>query len=121
MNDIHKLPVLPLTDSVVLPGMVIPIELDESESRAAVDAAQTADDRLLLVPRPGGQHAPVGAIAVLEQVGRLPNGQPAAVVRAVSRARIGSGVLGPGAALWVEAHELESVLDDPDRAAELSR
>jgi ATP-dependent Lon protease len=43
------------------------------------------------------------------------------VVRATARARIGAGVLGPGAALWVEAHELESVLDDADRAAELSR
>ncbi|QDP98725.1 endopeptidase La [Microlunatus elymi] len=117
----QKLPVLPLSDSVVLPGMVIPIELDESESRAAVDAAQTADDRLLLVPRPDGQYAPVGTIAELEQVGRLPNGQPAAVVRAESRAKIGAGVIGPGAALWVEVHEVESVVKDPERVAELSR
>ena len=121
MTDIQKLPVLPLSDSVVLPGMVIPIELDESESRAAVDAAQTADDRLLLVPRPDGEYAPVGTIAELEQVGRLPNGQPAAVVRAESRARIGSGVIGPGAALWVEVHEVESFVSDADKAAELSR
>ncbi|WP_210414915.1 endopeptidase La [Microlunatus elymi] len=121
MTDIQKLPVLPLSDSVVLPGMVIPIELDESESRAAVDAAQTADDRLLLVPRPDGQYAPVGTIAELEQVGRLPNGQPAAVVRAESRAKIGAGVIGPGAALWVEVHEVESVVKDPERVAELSR
>ncbi len=121
MNDIQKLPVLPLADSVVLPGMVVPIELDEPESRAAVDAAQTADDRLLLVPRPDGEYASVGAIAVLDQVGRLPTGQPAAVVRAVSRARIGSGVLGPGAALWVEADELSPIVSDSDRATELSR
>ena len=117
----QKLPVLPLSDSVVLPGMVIPIELEESESRAAVDAAQTADDRLLLVPRPDGEYAPVGTIAVLEQVGRLPSGEPAAVVRAESRARIGSGVIGPGAALWVEAHEITPVVSDEAKAAELSR
>lgn len=117
----QKLPVLPLSDSVVLPGMVIPIELDESEARAAVDAAQTADDRLLLVPRPDGEYAPVGAIAVLEQVGRLPSGEPAAVVRAESRARIGAGVIGPGAALWVEAHEIAPVVSDDAKAAELSR
>jgi ATP-dependent Lon protease len=121
MTDTLKLPVLPLSDSVVLPGMVIPIELDESESRAAVDAAQTADDQLLLVPRPDGEYAPVGAVAVLEQVGRLPTGQPAAVVRALSRARIGAGVIGPGAALWVEAHEIEPVVSDEAKAAELSR
>ncbi|GGL67723.1 Lon protease [Microlunatus endophyticus] len=111
---------LPLSDAVVLPGMVIPIELDESEARAAVDAAQTAEDRLLLVPRPDGEYAPVGTIAVLEQVGRLPSGEPAAVVRAESRARIGAGVLGPGAALWVEAHEIETIVSDESRAVELA-
>jgi ATP-dependent Lon protease len=120
MTDIQKLPVLPLSDSVVLPGMVIPIELDESEIRAAVDAAQTADDRLLLVPRPDGQYGPVGTIATLIQVGRLPSGEPAAVVRAESRATIGAGVTGPGAALWVEAHELETLNADSDRATELA-
>ena len=121
MTDIQKLPVLPLSDSVVLPGMVLPIELDESDVRAAVDAAQTAEDRLLLVPRPDGEYAPVGAIAVLEQIGRLPNGQPAAVVRAEGRARIGAGVLGPGAALWVEAHEIETTISAPERTDELAR
>ncbi|SDS02446.1 endopeptidase La [Microlunatus soli] len=119
MTDIQNLPVLPLSDSVVLPGMVIPIELDESESRAAVDAAQTADDKLLLVPRPDGEYAPVGTIATLVQVGRLPSGEPAAVVRAETRATIGSGVIGPGAALWVEAHAIDEVNADTARATEL--
>jgi len=32
-------PVLPLDDVVVLPGMVVPVELDAPEVRAAVDAA----------------------------------------------------------------------------------
>src|SRR5262249_60735964 len=32
----------------------------------------------------------------------LPSGEPAAVIRGLSRALIGSGVSGPGAALWVE-------------------
>ena len=37
MSDIRRLPVLSLTDVVVLPGMVVPIELDEP-AQAAVDA-----------------------------------------------------------------------------------
>ncbi len=104
------LPVLPLTDSVVLPGMVVPIELD-SEAQAAVDAAQTSPAggrdtdtaQLLLVPRVEGRYGEVGTLATVEQVGRLPSGERAAVVRGVGRARVGHGVNGPGAALWVEA------------------
>ena len=41
MSDIRRLPVLSLTDAVVLPGMVVPIELDEP-AQAAIDAARAA-------------------------------------------------------------------------------
>ncbi len=115
--QILTLPVLPLTDSVVLPGMVVPLELDEPDVRAAVDAAQAGGDkqpRVLLVPRPDGRYSAVGTVATLEQVGRLPGGQPAAVVRGTARARIGTGTTGPGAALWVEA----TVVADPETHAE---
>jgi ATP-dependent Lon protease len=103
-------PVLPLTDSVLLPGMVIPLTLD-SAIQAAIDAARTAeasasdDDepRVLAVPRLDGEYGPVGTVAVIEKVGRLPSGQPAVVLRGEARARIGLGVPGPGAALWVES------------------
>jgi ATP-dependent Lon protease len=101
------LPVLPLTDDVLLPRMVTPVELD-SATQAAVDAARTSGDkRLLAVPRIDGVYGPVGTVAVIEQVGRLPSGEPVAVIRGLHRARIGSGVAGPGAALWVESTELE--------------
>ncbi|MBC8092907.1 MAG: LON peptidase substrate-binding domain-containing protein, partial [Pseudonocardia sp.] len=87
-----KLPVLPLADSVVLPGMVVPVRLDNPEIQAAVDAAQSVDRKVLVVPRLDGKYAAVGTIAVLEQVGRLPSGEKAAVVRGEGRAQIGSGV-----------------------------
>jgi ATP-dependent Lon protease len=109
MTETLKLPVLPLTDSVLLPGMVVPVRLDEPEIQAAVDAASSVDRKIIVVPRLDGRYATVGVVAVLEQVGRLPNGDKAAVVRGEVRARIGSGVTGPGAALWVEA----SPVDDP--------
>jgi len=123
------LPVLPLADAVVLPGMVVPLELDEPDVRAAVDAAQAARGdapgdapaQVLLVPRPDGRYAAVGTIATLEQVGRLPGGQPAAVVRGTARARIGSGTTGPGAALWVQATPVTEPTSHDEATLELAR
>ncbi len=121
MSNIQELPVLPLADVVVLPGMVVPVTLDDPERQAAVDAAQTgADSRVLVVPRLEGRYASVGVVATIEQLGKLPGGEPAAVLRATGRARVGSGVTGPGSALWVEAEILEDVPGD-ERVGELAR
>jgi len=46
-------------------------------------------------------------VAEVEKVGNFRGGAPAAVLRTGRRARIGSGVTGPGAALWVEAETVE--------------
>src|SRR5512139_81426 len=101
-------PVIPLDDAVVLPGMVVPLDLSDAETRAAVDAAAAATTagkpQVLLVPRLGGSYANVGVLAVVEQTGRMSgSGRLVAVVRGAERARIGVGTTGPGAALWVEA------------------
>ena len=121
MSDVLTLPILSLPDTVVLPGMVVPVELD-SDTRAVIDAARAGSDgQLLLAPRLADRYPTYGVLAEIEQVGRLPGGEPAAVLRAGSRARLGSGVPGPGAALWVEAEPVE---DEPvtdavrERAAE---
>ncbi|AXK87168.1 endopeptidase La [Nocardia farcinica] len=97
-----------LTDPIVLPGMVVPIELDES-AQAAIDAARAAGtDAVLLAPRLAEGYASYGVIATIEQVGRMRGGAPAAVLKAERRAKIGHGVTGPGAALWVEAEPVET-------------
>ncbi len=119
MPETFELPVLPLADEVVLPGMVAPILLDP-EAKAAVDAAQSAaDSRLLLVPRLDGAYGPYGLLAVIEQVGRLPDGEPAVVVRGLQRTRIGAGVSGAGAALWVQATPIEDT-EPTDHTRELA-
>src|SRR4051794_17866479 len=107
MSETLNLPVLPLADDVVLPGMVAPITLD-GEAQAAVDAARSAaDGKLVLVPRVSGAYNADGVVATIEQVGRLPSGEPAAVLRGLGRARIGAGVAGAGAALWVQVTVVE--------------
>lgn len=109
-----NLPVLFLTDLVVLPGMVVPIELDDA-ARAAVDAARShSDGKLLVAPRLDDRYASFGVVADIVQLGRLQNGDPAAVIKADRRVRIGSGVSGPGTALWIEVTELDeqTVTDD---------
>ena len=107
MTETVTLPVLPLIDDVVLPGMVAPINLD-GEAQAAIDAARSAaDGKLVLVPRVNGTYNADGVVATIEQVGRLANGEPAAVLRGLDRARIGAGVSGAGAALWVQVTVVE--------------
>ncbi|WP_031505937.1 endopeptidase La [Streptomyces megasporus] len=144
------LPVLPLDNEVVLPGMVVPLDLSDSEVRAAVEAAQSAlgrdgesaaagttgttgttgngerpektpekgaKPRVLLVPRVDGTYAGIGVLGRVEQVGRLADGDPGALIRGLSRVRIGAGTTGPGAALWVEGTEIEEVPGGPDGPA----
>jgi ATP-dependent Lon protease len=106
-------PVIPLDDAVVLPGMVVPLDLSDSETRAAVDAAANGPTRggkpqVLLVPRLDGSYAKSGVVGIIEQTGRMAgSGRMVAVVRGTHRATIGVGTTGPGAALWVEAIVLE--------------
>src|SRR5262245_21815789 len=136
MTESVRLPVLPLDDEVVLPGMVVPLDLSDSEVRAAVDAARAAADaarnagpgirstsgsaELLLVPRTDGHYGAIGTRADLEQLGRLPNGHRGAVIRGTGRMAIGTGTTGPGAALWVEATPVADDRGADARARELA-
>ncbi|MFI2030188.1 endopeptidase La [Streptomyces buecherae] len=132
------LPVLPLDDEVVLPGMVVPLDLTDTDVRAAVEAAQAAarssgsgtgsagKPQVLLVPRIEGTYAGVGTLGTVEQVGRLSDGDPGALIRGVHRVRVGAGTTGPGAALWIEGTPVEETGPDateisPGSQAELMK
>ncbi|QKW52347.1 endopeptidase La [Streptomyces buecherae] len=132
------LPVLPLDDEVVLPGMVVPLDLTDTDVRAAVEAAQAAarssgsgtgsagKPQVLLVPRIEGTYAGVGTLGTVEQVGRLSDGDPGALIRGVHRVRVGAGTTGPGAALWIEGTLVEETGPDateisPGSQAELMK
>ncbi|HYY81206.1 MAG TPA: endopeptidase La [Actinomycetes bacterium] len=116
----ETLPLLPLTSGVVLPGMVVTATLETPESRAAASAAEEAGGQLLLVPKVDGRYARVGTVAKIEDTGELPNGQLAAVVRGLHRARVETGVAGTGEATWVQVEPL-SEAPPSERAAQLAR
>ncbi|ART69849.1 endopeptidase La [Mycobacterium dioxanotrophicus] len=110
MSEQISVPVLFVQEPILLPGMVVPIGLDDA-ARAAVDAAQASESgKLLIAPRLDDRYPTHGVIASIVQVGRVPGGGAAAVVRGERRAHIGSGTTGPGAALWVF---VEEVGEDP--------
>jgi ATP-dependent Lon protease len=109
MSNTHSVPVLFVPDLVVLPGMVVPIPLDDA-AQATVDAARaTESGKLLVAPRLDDRYPTHGVIVSIVQAGRIPGGQQAVVVKGEKRAQIGSGTPGHGAALWVEVTEI----DDP--------
>src|SRR5580700_4899497 len=121
MNNPHvTLPLLPLKSGVVLPGMVFTMALESDEARVAVEAAQSAGGRLILVPHIEGRYSTVGVIAEVTDEGALPGGLQAVAIRGDQRATIGTAVPGTGDALWVEAEPIDE--GEPTSAAnELAR
>ena len=106
MSEPINVPVLFVADQVVLPGMVVPIALDDA-ARAAVEAARATDSgKLLIAPRLDDRYPSYGVIASILQVGRVAGGV-AAVARGERRAHIGAGANGAGTALWVEVTEVD--------------
>ena len=110
------LPVLPLHAGVVGPAMVVTIALDTPEARTAADAALAGVGRLLLVPQLDDRSSRIGTIAKIEDVADLPGDRRALVVRGLHRARVGAGVPGQGAGLWVTAEPIEDA-EPPSEAA----
>ncbi|GAC54584.1 endopeptidase La [Gordonia amicalis] len=107
MSQTYSLPVLFVPDVVVLPGMVVPIPLDDA-AQATVDAARASEPgKLLVAPRLDDRYPTYGVISSIVQVGRIPGGGLAAVVKGELRAQIGTGTPGHGAALWVDVTEVE--------------
>ncbi len=130
MSDTYSVPVLFVADLVVLPGMVVPVPLDDT-AQAAVDAARASEaGKLLIAPRLDDRYPTYGVIASIVQVGRMPGrgdgefGGYVAVVKGEQRAHIGTGTTGPGAALWVEVEAVDdsAITDEtPELAAEYKK
>ena len=92
------LPVLPLRDVVVFPHMVIPLFVGRDKSIRALDIAMEGDKRILLVAQksaetddPGaGDLHPIGTLAQVLQLLKLPDGTIKVLVEGLVRARVDS-------------------------------
>ncbi|MBO0703212.1 MAG: LON peptidase substrate-binding domain-containing protein, partial [Candidatus Dormibacteraeota bacterium] len=102
MPENRKLPVLPLTEAVVLPRMSATIPLDNEDARRAARSAFSDDGLLLLLPKVEGRYSTVGVIAKVEEKGRLANGTEVVVAQARHRAVLGPVTTDEGGALIAE-------------------
>ncbi len=92
------LPVLPLKDVVVFPFIILPLSVSREKSITAVDAALAEQRIIMLVaqrdaqnetPRPEELY-PVGTVAAIMRMLKLPDGRIRLLVQGLSRARIDS-------------------------------
>ena len=102
------LPVLPLDDAAILPGMSVTLPITTQEEAAAADAADGG--RVVLVPRIEGAFARIGVVAQIEGEINLPGGVRGVALQGLHRAELGPAEPGAGP-LAVRVHELR----DPDR------
>ena len=95
-HETLQLPVLPLRDVVVFPHMVIPLFVGRDKSIQALDQAMESDKRILLVAQksaetddPGADDLyPIGTLAQVLQLLKLPDGTIKVLVEGVARARV---------------------------------
>jgi ATP-dependent Lon protease len=120
-TEILTLPLLPLTNGVVLPQMVVNLAIESPEARDAAAGALASDRRVLLVPRVGTGYARIGTIARIENEGELPGGGRALVLRGLSRAVVGSPAQSDRTGVWVNAEPVAEPAAVSGRAREMAR
>ena len=116
------LPVLPLRDVVVYPHMVIPLFVGRDRSIKALDIARAADKQILLIAQkspdvddPGQADLyPVGTLATVLQLLKLPDGTIKVLVEGVSRVAI-DGYGEAEGALTAQGSPLDSVYERDER------
>ena len=95
-DTVQNLPVLPLRDIVVFPGMVVPLFVGREKSVKALESVVKGNNKIFLVSQKNGsQDIPtkedlyrVGTIATVLQLLRLPDGTVKVLVEGVSRAKV---------------------------------
>src|SRR5258708_18403808 len=117
-SNASKLPVLPLTQAVVLPRMSATLPIDSNDARVAVQAALANDGLLLLLPKLESRYATVGVVAKIEEKGNLPDGTEVVAVQGRTRAVLGE-VTSEEGALFAEVELSPDPNAWSDRAREL--
>jgi len=113
------LPVLPLDDAVVLPGMNVTLPITNEEEAEAIDNA--GEGRIVLVPRVDGRFASFGTVAEIEGEMTLPGGMRGVPLKALHRGKLGPAESSPSAGLRVGVWERPDPEEVPPAALELAR
>src|SRR3982074_2687861 len=116
----QRLPVLPLTQAVVLPRMNAPVPIEGKDADNAVKAAFSDSGLILLLPKVEGRYATVGVIAKIDERGHLPGGPDVVVVQGRTRAILGTVTSEVGGPLWAEVQPAPDPTSWSDRARELA-
>src|SRR5690606_24664265 len=95
--NLRNVPVLPIKNSVILPGAVVPLRVGRSQSLAALEQAQKDGNMILAVTQkqdseemtvgPSQLHL-VGTLAKIEKVSGTPEEGLQVIIRGVSRYRV---------------------------------
>jgi len=120
-TEIKRIPVLPLRDVVVYPHMVIPLFVGRDRSVVALDQAMAADKEILLVAQTKAdvddpQEAdiyPIGTVATILQLLKLPDGTVKVLVEGGKRAKITNFEVGE--CFTSEIGEIEETGDEAGR------
>jgi ATP-dependent Lon protease len=96
MRAVRELPVLPVRNTVILPGMVLPLFVDRDPALQAVEAASAADQTILLVAQRSEHTADplpediftVGTECAINRVLRMPDGTSSVLIHGLRRFRI---------------------------------
>src|ERR1700733_633240 len=95
-SGIKEMPVLPLRDVVVYPHTVLPLFVGREKSVRALDVAMTGDKQILLVAQrspdiddpQAGDLYPIGTVATVLQLLKLPDGTIKVLVEGTTRAEV---------------------------------
>ena len=95
-TGIKEMPVLPLRDVVVYPHTVLPLFVGREKSVRALDVAMTGDKQILLVAQrspdiddpQAGDLYPIGTVATVLQLLKLPDGTIKVLVEGTTRAEV---------------------------------
>jgi ATP-dependent Lon protease len=125
---VNLLPLLPLRDIVVFPGMVVPLFVGREKSVAALEAAMTGDkDIFLLAQLDPGCDDPdrddlydTGVIATVLQLLKLPDGTVRVLVEGQQRARLESLRAEQGASGEMLIAQVELIEPEEASGAEVS-
>ena len=103
-----KLLLVPLEDVVVFPNMNVTLTVEVGD-----------EERVLLVPKSGGEYASVGTVATVTDRVRLPGGGSAVALEGLHRGVAGAAETDPQGRLMVEVEEHEDAIPTDQRTREL--